>query len=581
MMYCTGDRGRLGPDGSLYVEGRSEGDTQIKLRGFRIEIGEVEDAIVEASNGAISNAIVTLREDGEKFLAAHVIFSRHCPERSQDFLRGLQATLPLPDYMRPSIIIPVDILPLTVHHKIDRKTVSRMPIDSFSCDQVIEIAPSSRELNPIESRLEDMWRDIIPTLAGRDITHESDFFHVGGSSLLLVQLQRLIKKVFQAAPRLNELMIASKLQDMASTVRANMSSINDWDMETAIPDGWEDLFPLNAALASPCPRTGSKLRILDTVATGYVGRFLVPQLAASDKVEKLFCLVRPETNSEKLRSISDKVEVIAADLSRPNPALSDTETAFLASNADLILHVGANRAFWDDYEVLRPVNVDSVKELAMIALPRRVPVHFFSFGSKRIYSGKREDQENYNVEPVDECHCTPPQDGTDGYVASKWAAETFLLHVVERFQLPVILHTPMPTPGHGPEATLAKPEPDQMVKELVDITFNLRVRPTMEGLAGWADILPISTVVQSVSGAIFTGDAEPTPNVARIFHTGAQRMNWQRFIAELKMNPRICDLPSMDTLLWIGDAKRSGFSFFMPSHRLIVLGESGNIISRR
>jgi hybrid polyketide synthase/nonribosomal peptide synthetase ACE1 len=307
----------------------------------------------------------------------------------------------------------------------------------------------------------------------------------------------------------------------------------------------------------------------------------VPQLAASDNVERLFCLVRPETDSEKLRSLSDKVEVFAADLSRPNLALSDTEKAFLTSNADLILHVGANRAFWDDYEVLRPVNLESVKELAMIALPRRVPVHFFSSGSKRIYSGKREDHDIYNVEPVDECRCTPPQDGTDGYVASKWAAETFLLHVAETFQLPVTLHTPMPTPGHGPEATLAKPEPDQMVKELVDITINLRVRPTMEGLAGWADILPISTVVQSVCDAIFTGDSEPTPKVARIFHTGAQRMNWQRFIAELKTNPRICDLPSMDTLLWIGDAKRSGFSFFMPSHRLIVLGESGNIISRR
>ncbi|CAJ0553155.1 Ff.00g116670.m01.CDS01 [Fusarium sp. VM40] len=581
-MYCTGDRGRLGPDGSLYVEGRIEGDTQIKLRGFRIEIGEVEDAIVEASNGAISHAIVTLREDGGKFLAAHVIFSRHYPERSrQDFLRGLQATLPLPDYMRPSIIVPVDALPLTVHHKINRKAVSQMPIDSFSCEQVVEIAPSSRELNPIEARLEEMWRDIIPTLAGRDITHESDFFHVGGSSLLLVQLQRLIKKVFQAAPRLNELMIASKLQDMASTVKANMSSIIDWEIETAIPDKWETLFPLDTALASSRPRTRSGLRILVTGATGYVGRFLMPQLAASDKVEKLFCLVRPETDSEKLRSISDKVEVFAADLSLPNLALSDAEKAFLTSNADLILHVGANRAFWDDYEVLRPVNLESVKELAMIALPRRVPVHFFSSGSKRIYSGKREGHDIYNVEQVDEYRSTPPQDGTDGYVASKWAAETFLLRVAEKFQLPVTLHTPMPTPDHGPEGTLAKPEPDQMVKELVDITVSLGVRPTMEGLAGWADILPISTVVQDVCGAIFAGDSEPTPGVARIFHTGAQRMNWQRFIAELKTNPRISDLPSMDTLLWIGDAKRSGFSFFMPSHRLIVLGESGNIVSRR
>ncbi|RGP64266.1 polyketide synthase [Fusarium sporotrichioides] len=321
--------------------------------------------------------------------------------------------------------------------------------------------------------------------------------------------------------------------------------------------------------------------VTDTGATGYVGRFLLPHLAASDKVEKLFCLVRPETDSEKLGATSDKVELFPADLSRPNLALSDSDQAFLSSNADLILHIGANRAFWDDYEVLRPVNLEFVKELTKIALPRRVPVHFFSSGSKRIYSGEREGHDIYNVEQVEGYRSEPPEDGTDGYVASKWAAENFLLQVSEKFQLPVTLHTPMPTPDHGPGGTLAKPEPDQMVNELVDITSKLRVRPTMEGLAGWADILPISTVVQDVCGSIFSGDAEPTSEVNRVFHTGAQRMNWQLFIAELKMNPRICDLPSMDTLLWIGDAKRSGFSFFMPSHRLVVLGESGNIVSRR
>ncbi|KAF5018570.1 hypothetical protein F66182_9444 [Fusarium sp. NRRL 66182] len=403
-MHRTGDRGRLDPNGSVHVEGRIEGDTQVKLRGFRIEIGEVEDAIIETSNGAISHAVVTLREDGEKFLVAHVVFTRQYPERNRDdFLRSLQATLPVPNYMRPSLIVHIDTLPLTAHAKIDRKAVSRMPIDLASGAQVVERVPPSRELNPIESKLEQMWRGIIPTLAGRSIDHESDFFHVGGSSLLLVQLQRLIKKNFQAAPKLNQLMIASTLQDMASTVRANMSSRIDWDIAAAIPDGWQDSFPLGAALEQPRPRTGSELRILVTGATGYVGRFLVPQLAASDK----------------------------------------------------------------------------------------------------------------------------------------------------------------------------------MVNELVEITTKLRVRPTMEGLAGWADILPISTVVQDVCESIFTGDAKPTSKAERIFHTGAQRMNWQRFIAELKTNPRICDLPSMDTLLWIGDAKRSGFSFFMPSHRLIVLGESGNIVSRR
>jgi hypothetical protein len=85
-------------------------------------------------------------------------------------------------------------------------------------------------------------------------------------------------------------MIASKLQDMASTVKANMSSKIDWDIETAVPDEWEDLFPLNAALASSHPRTGSGLRILVTGATGYVGRFLMPLTVLSVTTTK-FCVL--------------------------------------------------------------------------------------------------------------------------------------------------------------------------------------------------------------------------------------------------------------------------------------------------
>ncbi|KAH7322503.1 equisetin synthetase [Stachybotrys elegans] len=578
-MYRTGDRGRLDSNGSIFVEGRVDGDTQIKLRGFRIEIGEVEHAIVEASNGALSHAVVTLRQDGEKFLAAHVAFSQQHPAHGRsEFLAALQATLPLPSYSRPSIIIAVDFLPLTAHAKIDRKAVAEMPLD-LAGHSLDEHTQAHRDWSPTERALEQMWRDIIPTLADRTIDLDTDFFHVGGSSLLLVQLQRMIKEEFQAAPRLNELMVASKLRDMASVVMAALSARIDWTAETAIPESWIQEFPLEDALSGPRPNAGSGLNILMTGATGYVGRFLVPHLVASDKVNKLFCLVRPERDAEQLQAASEKVVVFRADLGEPGLALSQGEREYLSNNADLILHIGANRAFWDDYEVLRPVNFEAVKELAKIALPRRIPMHFASSGSTRIYSGTREGHEIYNTEKTDMFRNMPPDDGTDGYVASKWASEKFITEVANRFKLPVTLHVPMPTPDHGPEATLAKPEPDQMVKELVGITKRLGVRPTMEGLAGWADIMPVSTLVQDISESIFSGN--PDGNLAKVLHTGVQRMNWQRFIHELKTNPELEDLPTMDTLLWIGDAKRSGFSFFMPAHRLIVLGEDKSFTSRR
>ncbi|KAJ6128293.1 lovastatin nonaketide synthase [Penicillium samsonianum] len=114
-MYLTGDRGRLrASDGAFLFDGRMEGSTQIKVRGLRIELGEVEHAILKAAAPAIDEVVVSVRGEGdgsEEFLVAHAVLSQHqdhgiVGEYRHGYLIQLLNKLPLPQYMVPAIIIP-------------------------------------------------------------------------------------------------------------------------------------------------------------------------------------------------------------------------------------------------------------------------------------------------------------------------------------------------------------------------------------------------------------------------------------------------------------------------------------------
>ncbi|TVY91566.1 Fusaridione A synthetase [Lachnellula willkommii] len=579
-LYRTGDRGFLRDDGALVIEGRIDGDTQVKIRGFRVELAEIETVILNSAKDTLKHAVVTVRESkGAKFLAAHVVFwPHHSVEHCMDYLGNLQATLPLPEYMRPAVIVALEKLPLTAHSKFDRAAVKALPIENTTVSS--QDTPRGRGLTSTEARLEEVWRNVLPFVPTTALTPEANFFHVGGNSLLLVRLQRIIKKEFSAALKLAELMNASRLEDMAAVITTNLSTTIDWDAETAIPTSWKDEFP-PCAVQDTHGHGGHGLNVLLTGATGYLGRHLVPALIQSEQIAKIFCIVRRETDVETLMKASNKVVIFTGDLGEANLGLTMEEFNQLASESDVILHSGANRSFWDDYEVLRSANTHSLKELARLALTRRLPFHFVSSGSVRIY-GTPQGAQIYNIDPSKEIANTPPEDGSDGYVASKWAAERILRAISTEFNLPLTLHTPMPVPDYGPDESHAEPESDHMLNELVEITLKLQVRPTMEGLGGWADILPVETVVDDILGAILK---EPNRGGrgSRVFHTGIRRINWQRFITELQNNPLLNTLPSKDTLLWIGQAKRSGYSYFMPAHRLVVVGNEGDsdMVSRR
>lgn len=182
IMYRTGDRVLRNHNGNLEYIGRS--DNQVKLRGYRIEVGEVESVLAEMD--VVQQATVVVKEINDSpELAAFLVLSDGCQYGSsaeiQQYIRDIKVRLRkrLPAYMVPSYFALIGSMPLTSNGKVDvNALVEKYEVQSEKADH---IEPS----NDIEQALLSIWRNVF----GREeISVADNFFDIGGNSLLSYQL---------------------------------------------------------------------------------------------------------------------------------------------------------------------------------------------------------------------------------------------------------------------------------------------------------------------------------------------------------------------------------------------------------
>ena len=277
-MYRTAEKGRWRADGSISVEGRMIGDTQIKLRGLRIELGELEGAIVQASRGALTACAVSTRSEHlgeEEFLIAHVVFNKLFPQSQHRLLlASLSSALAFPQYMIPAAFIQLDQLPITNSGKVDRHGIAALPTA-----RDLQVVSDSMALTPLMSRLKETWKGVIPSVVfdGYDVGPASDFLHVGGNSMLLVKLQARIRQTFQLSVPLVRLFAAPTLREMALCVENTSQPLRnqsiDWDVETNPTQP-----PTAPPQASPTGPVTPKV-VVSIGATGFLGPYILSLLS--------------------------------------------------------------------------------------------------------------------------------------------------------------------------------------------------------------------------------------------------------------------------------------------------------------
>jgi amino acid adenylation domain-containing protein len=209
-MYRTGDLVRRLPNGALEHLGRN--DRQIKLRGFRIELGEIEAALEQQG---VRQAVVELKEfgPGDHRLTAYVVAAQ--PVDAAGLRRALAAKLP--EHMVPAAYVFLDAFPLTPNNKVDR---NRLPAPVGEAP--VASAPAAASNGSTVNQLTDIWRTLLRT---PEVGLDDNFFSLGGHSLLILQLQNLIRRQFSREISIPDLFQRSTIASQAELLDSHDAAV--------------------------------------------------------------------------------------------------------------------------------------------------------------------------------------------------------------------------------------------------------------------------------------------------------------------------------------------------------------------
>ena len=208
-LYRTGDLARFLPDGNLEYLGRA--DYQIKLRGHRIEPGEIEALLEKFPN--VVQAVVVLREDreGDTRLVAYLVSKLGTSVEVGALRKALESELP--EYMVPSSFVFLSALPLTDNGKIDRKALLKLPPPALSA--VNSSRTESESGNAIESLVARVWQEALGIPA---VGLEENFFDLGAHSLTVAEVQAKLQGMLNCEITLVDLFQFSTVKTLAAHI---------------------------------------------------------------------------------------------------------------------------------------------------------------------------------------------------------------------------------------------------------------------------------------------------------------------------------------------------------------------------
>lgn len=461
-LYRTGDIASWREDGVLEFHGRQ--DRQVKVRGYRVELDEIESAM-KAHPDVIDVAVDVVGEHAGQRLGAAVIISADA--EPDGLVRRLRehARDRLPAHMVPARVVVVDELPLTDSGKSDRARL----MDLVEQRRTGSGGESRAARGKAEKKVEEVWRD---TLDVDRIDRDDDFFTIGGTSLRATQVAGATRRELDISPAHGADLVGSLLsnptlrdfsqhvdrlsrtsepgsEDGAPPTDREARAPVDFAAETAWPEGLR--FDAPAAGDPRRPRTA-----LLTGATGFLGVHLIARLLDYG-AQRILCLVRKaRTPEEALDRITarmrrygldptryeERLTALPGDLAAPHLGLDDADWQRLARECDTIVHAGSHVNFAYPYAALAPQNVGGTRTVLQLAAAERTkPVHYISsiaviagFGT----AGVRHVQEDTPLEYAERISL--------GYPETKWVAERLMRQAAER-GLPVSVHRPYEITG--------------------------------------------------------------------------------------------------------------------------------------
>ena len=331
-VYNSGDIARITHDGYIQFLGRK--DFQVKVRGFRIELSEIQSVIQRIQT--VDDALCVVREDKlEPYIAAYVI--GNCPH--EDILKLCQQCLPY--YMVPSALVTMTEYPLQINGKINLKALPAPKDQDFLVNHVV--------IKPRNEQEENILKQFATVLQKEQekISVIDNFFTIGGTSTLAAKLSLLLKvKISVIFKHQNVREIANYLNNVIKVVAFDIDKESEI-IDTAILD------------IKPIKELNAESVVLLTGASGFVGLFLMAEIA---NICKVVCPMRDLKKSiDKIKQQQSKYQYLKK-INYENVEFVDLKNVYNYS-VDFVIHNAAQVNFVDTYEAMKPFNVGFTRDL--------------------------------------------------------------------------------------------------------------------------------------------------------------------------------------------------------------------------
>ena len=407
-LYWTGDLMRYLSNGSVEYCGRK--DSQVKIRGCRVELGEVEyhitaDDLVYATlvsvpklgifQGKLVAVVQFSDQQQQPFEEGLVILSYGHDNKFNSIVGTLRTSLEckLPSQSVPETWIVVNRLPITKSDKIDRKRMNSWLEGQIALQHITnnynisgnDFAVDRLGSDHLLSQVIQMLVAIVgPEASGAVLKCQSRLRSLGVTSLLIVEISARIEKSLKCRIPMKMLIDSSlTVEGLVDLVREQLSNGSGpprserSSLHPRTCNVLDDFRALRSNLERAAAKRGRGERIFLTGATGYIGSHILGSLVSHPLVEKIYVLVRAPTPASAWdriiiaatntrwwsNSALPKLEVWLGDLGQPHLGLSADHLRRLREGVDSIIHNGATVHWLADYEELRPINVSSSVEL--------------------------------------------------------------------------------------------------------------------------------------------------------------------------------------------------------------------------
>ena len=481
-LYRTGDKGCFLPDGQIAFKGRISGDKQIKLRGHRIDLAEIENELHLASQHleaqSLVHVAVLLRSasDDEAALTdnsqliAFIVPSRVCtPSEQQMLVNSLHKSISmvLNDVMLPSAYQLMNTLATLVSGKIDRQMLLKTDLNLIFPSNATSLGEHGNQGDEeVLSTIILTFKEVLKIPHDREILPTENFFNLGGQSILLLRLRATLKRKLGVDVPLAQLFdgptpisIASRIigEDQQKPTANAAQIVPDWVAEATLPStGQYDM----RHSVTRTPRS-EITDILLTGAESFIGVHMLAKLMSAfpsahihilgSQVKLIpfdiqasfeqWRLFNGEITPERLAA---QIRCVPGTLSLGQFGLDDGSFQELGRSIQSIYHIGGHVSLLKTYSDLRRLNVGSTLDVIELAKhgSHRTEIHYLSTWSVphlQSWSTSHRDNPTIDITETGPTSYRPGGGEELGYFKSRWVSE-MLLDQAARRGFPVTIY---------------------------------------------------------------------------------------------------------------------------------------------